>query len=177
MSAASDDSALNALNNLERLAAARRDTFDLLRYTLEFADDIADADLDALVEAIAAPIVAATDCTQCARCCRALDVYLTPEDASRLATGLGCDVEQALAAHVDRESAALVGEWGKLRGQPCPFLADRLCTIYPYRPESCRLYPVFTPDFRWTLEDLIPGAAVCPIILHVLDALAARFAL
>ncbi len=176
MSATGDHSELSTLN-LELLAAARRDTFDLLRYTLEFADDIADADLDALVEAIAAPIIAATDCTQCARCCCTLDVYLTPEDAARLAEGLGCDMEQVLAERVDRESAALVDEWGKLRGSPCPFLVDRLCTIYPYRPESCRLYPVFTPDFRWTLEDLIPGAAVCPIIMQVLDALAARFAL
>lgn len=176
MSATSDNSELST-QNLALLAATRRDTFDLLRYTLEFADDIADADLDALVEAIAAPIVAATDCTQCARCCRALDVYLIPEDAVRLAAGLGCDVEQALAEYVDRESAAVEGEWGRLRGKPCPFLADGLCSLYAHRPESCRLYPAFTPDFRWTLEDLIPGAAVCPIIMQVLDALAARFGL
>ena len=51
------------------------------------------------------------------------------------------------------------------------FLNGKLCTIYFRRPESCCAYPIFTPDFRWTLADTLEGAAVCPIIYHVLDAL------
>ena len=76
-----------------------------------------------------------------------------------------------IARHVDREAAAAEGEWGRIAAHPCPFLGGKLCTIYAHRPEACRLYPVFTPDFRWTLEDLLGGAGLCPIIYHVLDAL------
>jgi Fe-S-cluster containining protein len=153
-------------------AAQRQDEFEVLRYTIELLEDeLPDPALDALVEEVAAPIIAAIDCTQCANCCRSLDVYLTPADADRLAEGLHVPLEEVMARHVDRERASTEGEWGRIKAHPCPFLAGKLCSLYPHRPESCRLYPVFTPDFRWTLEDLLGGAGLCPIIYHVLDAL------
>ncbi len=157
------------------LAAARRDEFEVLRYTLELLEDeLPDEALDRLVEAVAAPIIAAIDCTQCANCCRTLDVYLTPEDAARLAAGLDLSLEETIARHIDRDMAA-VEEWGRLSCRPCAFLDGRLCRIYAHRPESCRTYPALTPDFRWTLADTLQGAGICPIIYHVLDALSRRF--
>ena len=133
-----------------------------------------DAELDALVDSLAAPIIAAIDCTLCANCCRTLDVYLTPADADRLADGLMIPLDEIMTRHVDRESAAAVEEWGKLRARPCAFLDGKLCSIYDHRPDSCRAYPIFTPDFRWTLDETLPGAAPCPIIYHLLDALIKR---
>ncbi len=160
------------LDRIAALAEARRDEFEVLRYTVEFIDDdLPDAALDALVETLAAPIIEAIDCTRCANCCHTLDVYLTPADAARLADGLLIPVEEVLTRHVDRESAAAVEEWGRLRARPCAFLDGRLCAVYDHRPESCRAYPAFTPDFRWTLADTLPGAGRCPIIYHLLDAL------
>ena len=155
-----------------QLARARRDEFEVLRYTLEFMEEeLPDDALDALVEEIAAPITAAVDCTLCANCCRSLDVYLTPQDTDRLAEGLHVSPEDVLACCIDRGSAEAVGEWGKLRDRPCRFLEGRLCTIYDHRPQSCRTYPALTPDFRWTLADTLEGAAICPIIYNVLDRL------
>jgi len=163
------------LERIAALAAARRDEFEVLRYTLELLEDeLPDPALDALVEQVAAPIIAAIDCTKCANCCRTLDVYVTPEDAARLADGLHIPVEAVIEGHVDRDTAA-VGEWGRLNCRPCAFLNGGLCRVYPHRPESCRTYPAFTPDFRWTLADTLQGAAGCPIIYHVLDALSQRF--
>jgi Fe-S-cluster containining protein len=160
------------LNRIATLAAARRDEFEVLRYTVEFIeDDLPDRALDRLVDELAAPIVEAIDCTTCANCCNSLDVYLTPADAAQLAEGLRIPVEDVISRHVDRESAASEGEWGKFRASPCSFLDGTLCRHYAHRPETCRTYPALTPDFRWTLADTLEGAGRCPIIYHVLDAL------
>lgn len=159
------------LDQIHQLAAQRRDEFEVMRYTLEADDDLNDAELDMLVERIAAPIIAAIDCKQCANCCRKLDVYLTEQDVQRLADGIQIPVDEIITRFIDQESAAQVGEWGRFRARPCAFLNGSLCSVYLHRPESCRLYPAFTPDFRWTLADTIPGASLCPIIYNVLLAL------
>lgn len=156
------------LDAIQRLADAHRDDFEVMRYTLELRDDLTDAQIDAAVEAIAAPIVAAIDCTQCANCCRSLDVYLTPDDAQRLADGIDVPLDAITTQHIDRAQASKVGEWGVFKQRPCAFLKGKLCSVYAHRPETCRTYPAFTPDFRWTLDDTIDGAAICPIIYNVL---------
>ncbi|GAB4572273.1 MAG: hypothetical protein Kow0077_11240 [Anaerolineae bacterium] len=164
------------LNRIATLAEARKDAFEVLRYTLEFIEnELPDPALDALVERIAAPIIAAVDCTACAHCCKTIDVYLTPEDADRLAEGLQQPVQTVIDTLIDCEGAAMEGEWGRLRASPCPLLEGNLCRIYPHRPEACRIYPAFTPDFRWTLEDTLQGAGRCPIIYHVLESLRQHF--
>jgi Fe-S-cluster containining protein len=162
------------LDRIAALAAARRDEFEVLCYTIDLLEDeLPDAALDALVDQIAAPIIAAIDCTRCANCCRSLDVYLTPEDTARLGEALALPPAEVEARHIDRAAAARLGEWGRLRAHPCPFLDGRLCSLYPPRPETCPTYPALTPDIRWTLDDTLDGAGRCPIIYHVLDALVA----
>jgi Fe-S-cluster containining protein len=159
------------LDEIKRRAAERHDAFEVMRYMLELADELPDAEIDALVDEVAAPIIAAIDCTQCANCCRSLDVYLTPEDANCLAEGVHIPLNAILDAYVDQPAAQAVDEWGKFHARPCAFLKGNLCSVYAHRPESCRLYPSFTPDFRWTLEDTIEGASLCPIIYNVLSAM------
>lgn len=162
------------LQKIQHLAAERHDEFEIMRYMLEFLDDIDDALLDRIVEDLAAPIIASIDCKQCANCCRSLDVYLTPDDAASLTAGIDIPLETIKTHYIDRETAANEGEWGKFRTKPCTFLKGNLCSVYEHRPDSCRRYPQFTPDFRWTLADTIQGAALCPIIYNVLDQLAAQ---
>lgn len=151
-------------------AISRADDYDAFRYFVEL-DERTDAELDALVEKIAAPIIAAIDCKQCANCCRSLDVYLTESDAERLAAGSFIPLEQLLNDTIDRDRAAENGEWGIFRHKPCQFLKGTLCSVYEHRPESCRMYPVFTPDFRWTLEEILGGVGLCPIIYHTVEQL------
>lgn len=142
----------------------RADDYAAFRYYVEL-DERSDAELDALVEDIAAPIIDGIDCTQCANCCRSLDVYVTPDDAHRLSTVI------ALDTIIDHERAQADEEWGMLRDKPCRFLDGKLCSIYAHRPDSCRLYPVFTPDFRWTVEEVLGGVGLCPIIYNVIEEL------
>lgn len=156
------------LNKLRGLAAQRYDAFEVMRHLLQADDDIDDGELDQLIEAIAAPIIAAIDCTACANCCHNLDVYLIPRDVPRLASALQRPIKE-----VEHEFCLMTheiqDEWARLRHKPCTFLNDRLCSLYRHRPQSCRDYPVFTPDFRWMLSDTIAGAGLCPIIYNVLD--------
>jgi hypothetical protein len=160
------------LDEVARLAAAQRDEFEVVRYMLEAEDDLDDAKLDAWVNRLAAPIIAAIDCRQCANCCRKLDVYLEAEDGARLADGLMIPLDAIATVYVDRAAGAAQEAWGMFRAKPCAFLRGNLCTVYTHRPEACRVYPEFTPDFRWTMADAIEGAALCPIIYHVLAAVA-----
>ncbi|MCU0512434.1 MAG: YkgJ family cysteine cluster protein [Anaerolineae bacterium] len=158
------------LDSLPQQAAARHADFDVMRYMLQLDDDLDDDRLDRYIDALAAPIIAAIDCTQCGHCCRALDVYLIRQDIERLAAGLHTAPAALLAEQVDLVGEQIEGEWGKFRHKPCVFLSGRRCTVYTHRPDSCRRYPQFTPEFRWVLDDLIAGSAVCPIIYHVLSA-------
>lgn len=154
-------------------ARRRANDYAAFRYYVEL-DERSDAELDSLVMRIVTPIITAIDCTQCANCCRILDVYLTETDAHRLATGLGVPLEELIDGTINRERAKQEEEWGVLARCPCHFLDGRLCSVYPFRPQSCRMYPQFTPDFRWTLEDILGGVGKCPIIYHVIEQLQAE---
>jgi Fe-S-cluster containining protein len=162
------------LAEIRQRADARRAEFDLLRLLLERRAKLDDAKLDAFVEQVIAPISAAIDCTQCANCCRSLDVYLVEDDARRLAAGLLIPLTEVEARYVDHEAAEQVAEWGVFRARPCVFLDGKLCSVYEHRPESCQMYPFFMPDFRWMLADTVEGASRCPIIYNLLSELCAR---
>lgn len=151
-------------------AMQRADDYDAFVYFVEL-DDRSDEELDALVETVAAPIVEAINCMDCANCCRNLDVFLTEIDSERLAAGTFIPLDELLVTTIDREQAADVEEWGVFRDHPCRFLDGTVCSIYAHRPESCRMYPQFTPDFRWTMRQMMGGVGLCPIIYHVIEAL------
>jgi Fe-S-cluster containining protein len=162
------------LEDVKRLAEARHDEFEVMRYLLELNDELDDAAFDALVDEVAAPVIAAIDCTQCANCCRSLEVAVTEADAARLASGIDVPLDAIATIYVDREAGQAVEEWGVMRGRPCPFLNGKLCSVYAHRPDACRIFPDFTPDFRWTLSHTIENASICPIIYNVLSELAAK---
>jgi Fe-S-cluster containining protein len=162
------------LNEIRRLSAERRDEFDAMREALEFDGTLNDDALDALVESIAGPIAAAIDCTQCANCCRVLDVCLVPNDVDGLSTALHIPIEDVIEIYADEKRGAAMDEWAVMPVHPCPLLRGNLCSVYAHRPHACRVYPQFTPDFRYNMEDTIEGAAFCPIIYNTLSALAER---
>jgi uncharacterized protein len=157
------------LTAIARQAVQNHDDYESFRYYVE-DDEHTDADLDLLVEELARPIIAAIDCTQCANCCRSLDVYLTPSDAERLAEGLLIPISEIQTQYINTERAQQEGEWGVFEARPCAFLKGNHCGVYPHRPESCHAYPEFTPDFRWQLEHILGGVGLCPIIYNVIEA-------
>ena len=85
---------------LPDLAEAHYDEWDVMRHMLQFYDELDDARLDAFIDEIAAPIVAAIDCKQCANCCRTLPVEVRLEDAQRLAAALHMSLEDFVARYL-----------------------------------------------------------------------------
>ncbi len=82
--------------DLDRIAALAEQRHDDNRAFAHFVDIMweregrSDAELDALVERIAADVSRAIDCRACANCCRTLTVGLEPDGMSkRLAAGTG----------------------------------------------------------------------------------------
>lgn len=158
------------LAHIARQAQIHADDYDAFRYYVEL-DERPDAALDAWINQIAAPIIEAIDCTQCANCCNTLDVYLTPQDAEHLAHGIHIPLEQIQTQYIDHPHAQAVEEWGMFASKPCTFLRDKRCQVYAHRPQSCRDYPAFTPNFRWHLESIWQGIGLCPIIYHLVEQL------
>jgi len=75
------------LDQIHQLVSKRHDDFAIMKYLLLRHEDLDDAELDGIVQALTNRVAAAIDCTQCANCCRTLDVYLTPADVKTLAAG------------------------------------------------------------------------------------------
>jgi len=166
--------------NLDRIAAVsdqqRDDTQAFIYYVQRMWDqeERSEAELDALVEEIAAEVVPQIDCTGCANCCRRLGLGLTPQDISAMARALHVSGAQVIARDVDFETARREGEWGMMRCSPCPLLRNNRCTIYSYRPQACQIYPGLTPEFLWSMDVVLEGARTCPIIFNVLGRLKVR---
>lgn len=166
--------------DLDRIAALAEQRRDDNRAFAHFIDIMweregrSDAELDSLVEQIAADVSRSIDCTACANCCRTLAVGLEPDDIGRLAAGTGYPAAEVLARYVDRAGGAAFGEWATLRGVPCPLLRDNLCSVYAHRPLACAQYPAFTPDFRWLLDYILEDAGRCPIVFNVIERLKAH---
>ena len=82
------------------------------------------------------------------RCCRNADMYLYPYDIVRMKQNLDMTSEQFLAAHTTiaiRDMPAFPNVMLKMsdqQGNPCTFLTEKGCTVYPDRPYSCRSYPL-----------------------------------
>lgn len=159
------------LDWVRQQATSHADDFEVMLYQLQDDDDLSDEHLDALITQVAAPILAGIDCTQCGNCCRALQVYLEAPDVQRLAEGCHIAIADIETRYMDQDVLPDSGAVGRFARQPCYFLAGTRCSVYEHRPQACRDYPFLTPDFRWSMEQLLPGAAICPIIYHTLDAL------
>jgi len=158
------------LGCLAERASAHQDEFEVLRYQLQLDDEIDDARLDAFVESVAAPIREVIDCTQCANCCRGIDIYIT------LTTSRFWRMGQAVRQTKSPCSTLPIRCWRRHDPVFMSLQIPRRLPVLGLSPpaQSCRDYPAFAPDFRWTLENTIAGASICPIIYNVLIELVER---
>jgi hypothetical protein len=165
------------LSIIAQQAERLRADYEAFGYYIDFIwerENRSDAELDRLVDEIAAEVIPQIDCTTCANCCRSLRVGLTPDDVPPLVEALRLPPERVIAVYVDQEAGAQQDEWGVFRCSPCALLHNKLCTVYAHRPQSCRDYPALTPDFRWLYGEIARGAGLCPIIFNVIERLKLR---
>ncbi len=92
--------------------------------------------------------VGCNDCQGCSSCCRAMgeSVILDPLDVCRLTNALKLGFQDLLKSHIELGVVdGIILPHLKMTGQEekCSFLnAEGRCSIHPYRPGICRLFPL-----------------------------------
>ncbi|HOZ46128.1 MAG TPA: YkgJ family cysteine cluster protein [Candidatus Hydrogenedentes bacterium] len=125
-------------------------------------------DLDERVHRLLAEVSAQIDCTACGNCCAALGTELSDADIKRLSEGLDMTPEAFCEKYTEKDEGSGV----VMLGQPCPFLKDKRCTVYPRRPDDCRHYPYLQREgFVSRLMGVVSNYAVCPIVFNVYERL------
>ncbi len=82
------------------------------------------------------------------RCCHNLNLFLYPYDVIRLKHHLKLSSDAFLERHVDvvlRDGCffpEVLLSMSELPEKPCPFLSASGCSVYPHRPEACRMFPI-----------------------------------
>lgn len=157
--------------NLEKLAAKKEDENWRFRSFLKWYDDLSDEELDSLVFKITGEVISAIDCTKRGRCCTQLKPTCSEQDQRRLAAGLSITVEQLKEQYLEYDNSDEEPGW-RMNSSPCPFLKDKKCTIYNYRPDNCRDYPyLHEPEFASRTWGMIERTFTCPIVFQVMEQL------
>ena len=128
--------------------------------------------LDALVQETTDAVWKQIDCTQCANCCRTLQIVVDSKDVKRLATRLGLSPQQFSRKYMHTDADGVK----HLASTPCVFLgADNRCTVYEDRPQACHDFPyLHAKDFRQRTFMMIDNCATCPITFNVWQQLKQR---
>jgi uncharacterized protein len=124
-------------------------------------------DIDGLVRDLSRKYFALIDCTQCANCCRSLQMEFQETELHTIAKALGQSVEA-----FEKQSMSQ----GRVN-PPCPMLNGKLCSIYENRPDVCRSYPhLEQPEFTSRLMGVIGNLSICPIAFNAFEELKAKLA-
>jgi len=79
-------------------------------------------------------------------CCQHLNIALTPYDVLKMARGLKITTSEFLERYTSKHIGITTGlpvvVLKMLPDGRCPFVTEKGCSIYKYRPSPCRLYPV-----------------------------------
>ncbi len=143
------------------------------RNQLKFTLNISNKELDAEVSEITEDVWSRIDCTQCAYCCKTMQIEVNAADIARLANHLGMSVKAFTQRYLQiAEDNAKI-----MNSLPCPFLGeDNRCMVYEQRPEACREFPfLHKPDFRSRSLLMLANLEVCPITFNVWQELKARY--
>lgn len=92
-------------------------------------------------------------------CCGKINIILTPYDILRIRRHLNISADEFLlrfATPTYLEKTDLPGVKLNLdENGRCPFVTEKGCTIYEYRPTTCRYYPIGMANFHEGGEDEI----------------------
>lgn len=120
---------------------------------------------------VAAGVEQQIDCTQCANCCREMDVEVSAAEVTAIAAHLGMRVEDALRLYTTFDPHAQERTLAKKDGA-CVFLDGKLCIVYEARPRACREFPHTHPpgvSLGSRMSSVCRHASVCPILYNALE--------
>lgn len=113
-------------------------------------------------------------CKQCGKCCSGITfdkTVLTNEDVIRIEKGLNSSLEKLVTKERLKE-IKINDNNQKIILQPCPFLKENKCSIYKYRPLSCRQYPLYCGEGTIKIDEIN-----CPAGKELYDRNKKRYAL
>ncbi|WP_459210597.1 YkgJ family cysteine cluster protein [Aquimarina rhabdastrellae] len=113
----------------------------------------------------------ATNCLECANCCKTTGPLFTPKDVDRIAKHLKMKSHQFETQYLRTdEDGDLV-----LQQTPCAFLdTDNYCLIYDVRPKACREYPhTDRKKFHQITNLTIRNVAMCPATYNIVEKMKA----
>jgi hypothetical protein len=149
------------LSRIQQLSKERDDeNWEFRSWLKENAPD----NIDGRVKVLSQKYFALIDCTQCANCCRSLQMEFKGSELHTIAKTLGKSIR---AFEKQFMSEGVVNP-------PCPMLKGKLCSIYEDRPEVCRSYPHLEQlHFTSRLMGVIDNVAICPIAFNAFEELKA----
>jgi uncharacterized protein len=112
------------------------------------------------------------NCLDCAACCKNYSPRFKTPDIKRISKHLQLKesgfIEKYLRLDEDGDYV--------IKSTPCLFLgSDNYCSIYEVRPSDCERFPYTNEDvFIKRTNITLKNATFCPIVVHVLDKLAAN---
>jgi Fe-S-cluster containining protein len=164
------DEIITRLELIQELARKRQRS-DVRFRTWVKCHDMSDPKLDAIVAETAAEVEQLVDCTQCANCCRTMEVVVDSQDIRRLAAYLSIS-----PAELERRYVKTGRDGVKhFASRPCPMLDGNRCSVYVHRPKACRDFPYLHAEgFRKRMLLTIDNTAVCPIVFNTFDRLKRR---
>ncbi len=129
--------------------------------------DLTTEEIDAIVHRHLKAVSEQIECRECGNCCKVFRPLLKAGDIDRLADRLKIPREDFMREYIveyhDGRSCAF-----KLT--PCPFLIDNACSVYPDRPDVCRLYPSLDKKgFVFRLDRTFSNCSICPIVYNVYE--------
>lgn len=156
-------------DEVARRAAEKEDENWAFRTWLKGRYGYDDERLMRVVSKLAEDVSSQIDCTECASCCRQLDVYLGDRDVKRLASVLKMTVSALQSTYLQADVEP--GEESWRLPAPCPLLEGSLCRTYAARPDECRAYPHLHADFVAHSIRRLEDTFVCPIVYNVVEGM------
>jgi Fe-S-cluster containining protein len=152
------------LTRIKKLSQEHDDeNWEFRSWLKQYAPD----DVDSIVKSLSQKYFAIIDCTQCANCCRSLQVEFKNNELHVIAKTLGQSIEA-----FQKQSMSD----GKVN-PPCPMLNGNLCSIYESRPDVCKSFPhLEQPGFVFRLMGVINNLPICPIAYNAFEELKVKLA-
>ncbi len=160
------------LETIKKNAKLREDQNYRFRSFLKGQDG---GQLDRWVHEIYKRVVGQIDCTQCANCCIELKTSFKMDEIDRLAESFIIEKERFIveSTYPDEDGDKEI-VW--LKSQPCQFLKDKKCMIYPLRPGECQRYPyLYKSHIAQRLLGVVSNYGICPIVYNVFEFLKERY--
>lgn len=125
--------------------------------------------VDRIVHRFNKEITSKIDCQKCGNCCKSLRPCVTESEIERLSGIDNITSADFVSRFVEKENYDNIAY---LKGLPCKYLKDKICSIYRDRPEDCKSFPhTDKTGFVYRTLEMIENYGICPIAYNLVERL------